>query len=115
MFCLRNVLKSNRILVFPKQRKQVIKVSSLSTSDSLCKIETSLVNIFDRNTKSLQRQRAAIAEDVNLYDYLKDEIGYRLADRVFDIKRKFQSAADIGTDSILSFFTLLFYKTFTRL
>lgn len=103
MFCIRNVLKSNRILVFPKQRKQVIKVCSISTSDSLYKIETSLVNIFDRNTKSLQRQRAAIAEDVNLYDYLKDEIGYRLADRVFDIKRKFQSAADIGIDRILSF------------
>ncbi|XP_030753976.1 arginine-hydroxylase NDUFAF5, mitochondrial [Sitophilus oryzae] len=56
----------------------------------------STLNIFDRNTKNLQRQRAAIAEDVNLYDYLKDEIGFRLADRVFDIKRKFKLAADIG-------------------
>ncbi|KAJ8921758.1 hypothetical protein NQ315_010669 [Exocentrus adspersus] len=58
--------------------------------------ETSSINVFDRNTKSLQRQRAAIAEDVNVYDYLKDEIGFRLADRVFDIKRKFKLAADIG-------------------
>lgn len=55
------------------------------------------VNIFDRNTKNLQRERAAVATDVNLYDYLKDEIGYRLADRVFDIKRKFKLAADIGS------------------
>ena len=54
------------------------------------------VHIFDRNTKTLQRERAAVATDVNLYDYLKDEIGYRLADRVFDIKRKFKLAADIG-------------------
>ncbi|XP_017772593.1 PREDICTED: NADH dehydrogenase [ubiquinone] 1 alpha subcomplex assembly factor 5 [Nicrophorus vespilloides] len=54
------------------------------------------VHIFDRNTKSLQRERAAVAKDVNLYDYLKDEIGYRLADRVYDIKRKFKLAADIG-------------------
>lgn len=54
------------------------------------------VNIFDRNTKHLQRERAAMANDVNLYDYLKDEIGYRLADRIFDIKRKFKLAADIG-------------------
>lgn len=55
------------------------------------------MHVFDRYTKSLQRERAAAATDVNLYDYLKDEIGYRLADRVFDIKRKFKLAADIGT------------------
>lgn len=34
--------------------------------------------------------------DVALYDYLKEEVGFRLADRVFDIKREFKSAADIG-------------------
>ncbi|EEZ98317.1 arginine-hydroxylase NDUFAF5, mitochondrial [Tribolium castaneum] len=55
-----------------------------------------IMHVFDRNTKSLQRERAASAQDANLYDYLKDEIGYRLADRVFDIKRKFKLAADIG-------------------
>lgn len=54
------------------------------------------MNIFDRKTKRLQRERAAIAKDVNVYDYLKDEIGYRLADRVFDIKRKFKLAANLG-------------------
>lgn len=57
---------------------------------------SSAVNIFDRYTKSLQRERAAAASDVNLYDYLKDEMGYRLADRIFDIKRKFKLAANIG-------------------
>lgn len=54
------------------------------------------INIFDRHTKSLQRERAAVAEDVNLYAYLKDEVGYRLADRIYDIKRKFKRVADIG-------------------
>lgn len=34
--------------------------------------------------------------DVALYDYLKEEVGFRLADRVFDIKREFKNAADIG-------------------
>lgn len=34
--------------------------------------------------------------DVALYDYLKEEVGFRLADRVFDIKREFKTAADIG-------------------
>ncbi|KAL3278973.1 hypothetical protein HHI36_016491 [Cryptolaemus montrouzieri] len=58
--------------------------------------ESNVVSIFDRYTKSLQRERASLANDVNLYDYLKDEIGYRLADRVLDIKRKFGLAADLG-------------------
>nr|CAD7609707.1 unnamed protein product [Timema genevievae] len=44
----------------------------------------------------LQRERAARASDVHLYDYLKEEVGYRLADRVFDIKRKFRLAANLG-------------------
>lgn len=36
------------------------------------------------------------SEDVELYDYLKEEVGYRVADRVFDIKREFEKAADLG-------------------
>lgn len=71
---------------------------SISTAP-ICKqigSEGTSVQIFDRYTKILQRERAATAKDVDLYDYLKDEIGYRLADRVFDIKRKFKLAADIG-------------------
>lgn len=104
MFWLRNVLKtSNLILVVSQHRKQFTRIRCLSTTHSLCKIEPSLVNIFDRNTKSLQRQRAAIADDVNLYDYLKEEIGFRLADRVFDIKRKFKTAADIGKHAYIFF------------
>lgn len=58
--------------------------------------ENTLVNIFDRQAKVLQRERAARAPDVAVYDYLKEEIGYRLADRIFDIKRKFKFAVDLG-------------------
>lgn len=58
--------------------------------------EKTLVNIFDRQAKVLQRERAARAPDVAVYDYLKEEIGYRLADRIFDIKRKFKFAVDLG-------------------
>ncbi|KAM7345192.1 arginine-hydroxylase NDUFAF5, mitochondrial [Cochliomyia hominivorax] len=53
-------------------------------------------NIFDRNSKKLQKERAARREDVELYDYLKEEVGYRVADRVFDIKRVFENAAELG-------------------
>ncbi|XP_005186547.2 arginine-hydroxylase NDUFAF5, mitochondrial isoform X2 [Musca domestica] len=58
--------------------------------------QPSYQKIFDRNAKRLQKERAALSPDVELYDYLKEEIGYRLADRVFDIKREFQAAADLG-------------------
>lgn len=54
------------------------------------------MNVFDRNAKLLQRERAAKNTDVQLYDYLKDEVGDRLADRIFDIKRKFSRALDLG-------------------
>ncbi|XP_058795168.1 arginine-hydroxylase NDUFAF5, mitochondrial isoform X2 [Phymastichus coffea] len=56
----------------------------------------SVMYVFDRNSKLLQRERAAQAPDVNVYDYIKDEVGYRLSDRIFDIKRKFKRALDLG-------------------
>lgn len=53
-------------------------------------------NVFDRKAKLLQRERAALSEEVDVYDYLKEEIGFRLADRIFDIKRKFAKVIDLG-------------------
>lgn len=55
------------------------------------------MNVFDRKAKRLQRDRAAVAEDSDLYDYLKDEFGYRLSDRLYDIKRKFNVAVELGS------------------
>lgn len=88
--------------VIKNSKKIKNRCRSICTSVVCSKLrnEPSSINIFDRNTKSLQRERAAIADDVNLYDYLKDEIGFRLADRIFDIKRKFKLAADIGNIQI---------------
>ncbi|KAL1491771.1 hypothetical protein ABEB36_012320 [Hypothenemus hampei] len=73
-----------------------VRFLSVTMINAKLRNDSHSINIFDRNTKTLQRQRAALADDVNVYDYLKDEIGFRLADRVFDIKRKFKLAADIG-------------------
>lgn len=53
-------------------------------------------HIFDRRAKRLQKERSALRPDVALYDYIKDEVGFRLSDRIFDIKREFKTAADIG-------------------
>lgn len=56
----------------------------------------SVMNVFDRKAKLLQRERAANMPKPETYDYLKDEIGYRLADKIFDVKRKFKKALDLG-------------------
>ena len=37
------------------------------------------------------------APDVSDYDYLKEEIGFRVADRVLDIKRQLDACVDLGS------------------
>jgi len=54
-------------------------------------------NVFDRRAKLLQCERAANNPDVDNYDFLKEEIGYRLSDRLLDVSRKFDVAVDIGS------------------
>ncbi|XP_059163683.1 arginine-hydroxylase NDUFAF5, mitochondrial-like [Physella acuta] len=59
-----------------------------------------LMNVFDRKAKLLQRERAAQGingEDVSVYDYVKDEFGYRTAERIWDIKRRFGVVVDLGS------------------
>lgn len=57
------------------------------TPSKCCLSTIPTMNIFDRNTKRKQKDWAAKAKDANVYDYIKEEVGYRLADRVYDIKR----------------------------
>lgn len=45
------------------------------------------MTIFDGKVKRIQRDRALASADSHLYDYLKEEVAFRVADRVFDIKR----------------------------
>ncbi|TSK18051.1 Arginine-hydroxylase NDUFAF5, mitochondrial [Bagarius yarrelli] len=54
------------------------------------------MNVFDRNMKRKQKQWAATLPDSQKYDYLRDEVGSRVADRVFDIARTFPLALDLG-------------------
>ncbi len=55
------------------------------------------MNVFDRKTKAIQRERAALNENAADFDYLKEEFGYRLADRVLDITRDLDLCVDIGS------------------
>ncbi|XP_034945992.1 arginine-hydroxylase NDUFAF5, mitochondrial [Chelonus insularis] len=78
-------------------RKISFNTRSFSISQSCNNLPSnSIMNVFDRQAKLLQKERAARSPDVEKYDYLKDEIGYRLADRVFDIKRNFKNVLDLG-------------------
>lgn len=55
------------------------------------------MNVFDRKAKARHRELAALRPDAAVYDYLKNEAGSRIADRVYDIKRKFPVAVELGS------------------
>ncbi|KAI9500321.1 S-adenosyl-L-methionine-dependent methyltransferase [Coemansia spiralis] len=54
--------------------------------------------VFDRNAKRMQRDRAA-SRVVNSreVDYLRDEVAARVADRLLDIKRRYHTVVEIGS------------------
>ena len=52
--------------------------------------------VFDRNVKKMQRNRIA-SSDSDGGVWLKEEIGHRVADRIFDIKRSFNNIVDLGS------------------
>ncbi|XP_019967277.2 arginine-hydroxylase NDUFAF5, mitochondrial [Paralichthys olivaceus] len=54
------------------------------------------MNVFDREMKRRQRRWAGSLQDTHLFHYLRDEVGGRVADRVYDIARTFPLALDIG-------------------
>ncbi|KAJ8365932.1 hypothetical protein SKAU_G00147630 [Synaphobranchus kaupii] len=54
------------------------------------------MNVFDRTMKRKQKNWASLLQDTDKYDYLRDEVGSRVADRVYDIARTFPLALDVG-------------------
>ncbi|OJJ00438.1 hypothetical protein ASPVEDRAFT_128309 [Aspergillus versicolor CBS 583.65] len=58
------------------------------------------LEIFNRKTKHLQKDRAAQnVEESRKVDYLKDEVAMRLCERLLDIKRTFPNVLDLGANS----------------
>lgn len=56
--------------------------------------------VFNRNTKFLQKERAA--SDVSRsrqVDYLRDEVAVRLCERLLDINRRFENVLDLGANA----------------
>ncbi|NXV35523.1 NDUF5 hydroxylase, partial [Rissa tridactyla] len=52
---------------------------------------------FDRRLKRKQKNWAALQAEPAKCDYLREEVGSRMADRVFDIPRTFPIALDVGS------------------
>lgn len=58
--------------------------------------QTTTMNVFDRQAKRLQRERRAMDPEHHVYEYLKEEVGFRMADRICDVKKNFKTALDLG-------------------
>lgn len=71
-----------------------VKFSSCSLRRK--KLETQVLDVFDRKAKTYHRERAANMDDALSFDYMKEEIGYRVADRVMDISRPLNVCVDLG-------------------
>ncbi|XP_004634399.1 arginine-hydroxylase NDUFAF5, mitochondrial isoform X1 [Octodon degus] len=54
------------------------------------------LNIFDRSLKRKQKNWAAQQPEPTRFDYLREEVGSQIADRVYDIARDFPLALDVG-------------------
>ncbi|KAM6144399.1 arginine-hydroxylase NDUFAF5, mitochondrial isoform 2-T2 [Erethizon dorsatum] len=54
------------------------------------------LNIFDRGLKRKQKNWAAKQPEPTRFDYLREEVGNQIADRVYDIARDFPLALDVG-------------------
>lgn len=54
------------------------------------------MNVFDRKAKRLQRDRTTLLPDYKVYEYIKEEVGFRISDRLYDINREFNTMVELG-------------------
>jgi len=52
--------------------------------------------VFDRKAKLMQKERAALLDDVDSYDYIKSQIGQSVADRLLEINRECDEVLNLG-------------------
>uniref|UniRef100_A0A3B3YI48 Arginine-hydroxylase NDUFAF5, mitochondrial n=1 Tax=Poecilia mexicana TaxID=48701 RepID=A0A3B3YI48_9TELE len=74
---------------------------SILTLRSFSGISQNLGSFWTRQNRSSEMKRrqknwAAVLQDGHQYDYLREEVGSRVADRVYDIARTFPLALDMG-------------------
>jgi len=81
-----------------------------SSSPSSSSSSTRAMNIFDRKMKLRQREYGCKLDNFLEFNYLKQEVGFRMADRLFDIKKEFPISVELcsGTGFIASHLTQVF-------
>uniref|UniRef100_A0AAR2K5R4 Arginine-hydroxylase NDUFAF5, mitochondrial n=1 Tax=Pygocentrus nattereri TaxID=42514 RepID=A0AAR2K5R4_PYGNA len=92
LLCRRGAAVSARVT---QQRPHPPPLTRLS-SRLLSSRQGGTMNVFDRNMKRRQKKWASSLQEHNKYDYLRDEVGSRVADRIYDIARTFPLALDVG-------------------
>ncbi|KAJ8473153.1 hypothetical protein ONZ51_g8045 [Trametes cubensis] len=76
--------------------------ASVSSSSPVNPNSVGPFQVFDRNVKRIQKDRAAARDGgarSRTVDYVRDEIADRMIERFQDIKRKFQTVLDLGSGS----------------
>ncbi|THH16620.1 hypothetical protein EW146_g4046 [Bondarzewia mesenterica] len=74
--------------------------ASVSPSSQINPNTVGPFQVFDRNAKRLQKDRAALREGgqrSRTVDYVRDEVADRMIERFTDVKRKFSSILDLGS------------------
>ncbi|KAF9266265.1 S-adenosyl-L-methionine-dependent methyltransferase [Marasmius fiardii PR-910] len=97
-----------------KQARRYASISA-SASPNLASHATGPFQVFDREAKRTQRDRAVLRDggaSSRTVDYLRDEIADRMIERLMDIKRKFSTIVDLGSGS--GHFTKLLDPNFTQ-
>ncbi|XP_039593820.1 arginine-hydroxylase NDUFAF5, mitochondrial isoform X1 [Polypterus senegalus] len=80
-----------------RQWTPLLRTSSSVTMDALRTASSSAsMNVFDRSMKRKQKAWASALVDADKYDYLRNEVASRIADRIFDVARTFPLALEIG-------------------
>ncbi|KAL0070104.1 hypothetical protein AAF712_002591 [Marasmius tenuissimus] len=83
------------------QTRRYASVSS-SGSATFSPKTTGPYQVFDRQAKRMQRDRASLRDGGNAsrtVDYVREEVAYRMLDRLEDIKGKFSTILDLGSGS----------------
>ncbi|KAL9559424.1 hypothetical protein MBANPS3_000439 [Mucor bainieri] len=76
----------------------VIRRSITTTAQRHYATTPQAFHVFNREAKKLQKDRAATnVQESRTVDYLKDEIAARVADRLLDINRDFDTVVDLGS------------------
>ncbi|KAF9062221.1 S-adenosyl-L-methionine-dependent methyltransferase [Rhodocollybia butyracea] len=84
------------------QSRRFAAISSSGPSPSLTTHTLGPFQVFDRETKRIQRNKAASkngGESSRTVDYVRDEVADRMMERLEDIKRKFSTIVDLGSGS----------------